>query len=180
VGLTFAPPSVAGAGGVAAPGADVAHSSSAVAGTENGCPRRHPHRAPAPFIAQVVHFFRVVWEKHRAEAEVLILWNPELKEYRPWIPVQRVNGGGVKSIYEAADIPEGFQLVGSLVQFEKSAIAVDLEAFQAAQGPLHGRRRARAWQDLGIGIKSLVRLTGEDDCRRRTTLPPRILTQTPI
>lgn len=40
------------AGGVTRPWADAAHSSSALAGGEDGCARWHPHRAPAPSVAQ--------------------------------------------------------------------------------------------------------------------------------
>lgn len=72
---------------------------------------------PADVTSQAVDFFRQVWNKHKTEAEVLIIYNehkPEGSQYRLFIPAQRVSGGSVHSAYAPEDIPRGWFVIGSM------------------------------------------------------------------
>lgn len=69
---------------------------------------------PAKLISQATHFFRRILAKYKAEAEVLITKNSETKEFKLFVPYQRVNHGGVKSVYEPTHIERGWTVVGSI------------------------------------------------------------------
>lgn len=69
---------------------------------------------PAEVCASIVSFFRHIFEKQRTEAEVLLLIHKETMEWKVWIPTQEVSYSGVKSVYEPADIPKGYVLVGTM------------------------------------------------------------------
>lgn len=69
---------------------------------------------PRSIIEQSWGFFRHVFEKREAEAEVLLLFNDKTKQYRLFCPHQSTSYGGVDSLYDPADIPQGFVVMGSL------------------------------------------------------------------
>ena len=70
-------------------------------------------RIPASIYAQAVHFFRRVYDAHHTEAEVLITQHNETKEYRLFVPTQRVSHGGVVSMYKAAHVDPAYLVVGT-------------------------------------------------------------------
>lgn len=76
---------------------------------------------PAILCAQIVDFFRRIWDKHRAEAEVILTARVEsvegratVKDWRVFIPTQRVSGGGVESVFEPTHIARNHLIVGSM------------------------------------------------------------------
>ncbi len=71
-------------------------------------------RIPATLCAQIVSFFRRIWETHKAEAEVLLTFNPDTKEWRAFIPTQKVSTTSVEMAYEPAHIKQGFYVVGTM------------------------------------------------------------------
>ncbi len=68
---------------------------------------------PASIYAQAVAFFRRVYDAHHTEAEVLILQHRTTKEYRLFVPTQRVSHGGVYSIYNPRHISREYLVVGT-------------------------------------------------------------------
>ena len=71
-------------------------------------------KVPADIISQAHNFFARIFEKHHSEAEVLITMNDETKEFRLFVPYQRVSHMGVKSIHEPSHISRGWNVVGTL------------------------------------------------------------------
>lgn len=69
---------------------------------------------PGEIMAQAVDFFRVVWDKHRTEAELLFLFNEEANQYKLFVPAQKVTSGSVKSLYRPEDVPTGWYVIGSI------------------------------------------------------------------
>jgi len=52
-------------------------------------------RIPAIHIARSHEFFQRVWEKFRAESEVMLMYNKVSQEYNLWCPEQKISGGHV-------------------------------------------------------------------------------------
>jgi proteasome lid subunit RPN8/RPN11 len=71
-------------------------------------------KIPDHIFSQAHHFFARIFEKHHAEAEVLITMHWETKEFRLFIPVQEVSYGGLKSIYDHTNIDKNYNVVGTL------------------------------------------------------------------
>lgn len=71
-------------------------------------------RVPARIISQATDFFRKVYDKFGTEAEVIITMHNDTKEFRLFIPYQRTNGAGVKSIFEPTHIDKNYSVVGTL------------------------------------------------------------------
>ncbi len=78
-------------------------------------------RVPPEICSQVVDFFRRIWDKHKAEAEVILTARievekglPVIKEWRVFVPTQKVSGGGVESVYDPTHIAKGHQVVGTI------------------------------------------------------------------
>lgn len=69
---------------------------------------------PKAIIERAFGFFRHVFKERDAEAEVLILFNENTKQYQLFAPHQETDLTGVESIYDPADIPDGFIVVGSI------------------------------------------------------------------
>lgn len=69
---------------------------------------------PKEIFAQIVHFFTRIYDKYKAEAEVILLMDLETKEWEIFVPFQKVSGGSVESVFEPKDIPEGKLIVGSM------------------------------------------------------------------
>jgi hypothetical protein len=69
-------------------------------------------KLPATIISRAFNFFRNVHTLDKTEAEVFILYKD--KEYDLFIPYQVNTAASVNSIYDPADIPVGWQLVGSM------------------------------------------------------------------
>lgn len=77
---------------------------------------------PAVICAQIVDFFRRIWDKHKAEAEVILTATyemidgyPKIKDYRVFIPTQKVSGGGVQSVYEPTHIDsKKYLIIGTM------------------------------------------------------------------
>jgi hypothetical protein len=68
---------------------------------------------PATIYAQAVSFFRRIFENHHTEAEVIITQHKTTGEYRLFVPTQRVNHGGVYSIYNPAHIDRDYLTIGT-------------------------------------------------------------------
>lgn len=60
-------------------------------------------KVPARIVNQALTFFRKVWNQHRSEAYVTLLYSSKLKQYRLWCPKQEVSGGSVN--YDRTDQP---------------------------------------------------------------------------
>lgn len=72
-------------------------------------------KLPAALVAQVVAWFRHVWQTYGTEAEVLLTYKADAEpQYRTFIPLQNNSSVSVKSIHDPAHIRRGWQLVGSI------------------------------------------------------------------
>lgn len=71
-------------------------------------------KIPASIISQAHDFFKRIYMKHHTEAEVIITYHTEKKEFRLFVPRQRVSHTGVKSIYDQSHIQKGWLVVGTL------------------------------------------------------------------
>jgi Prokaryotic homologs of the JAB domain len=71
-------------------------------------------KIPGRIISQAQDFFKRIYMKHHAEAEVLITMHNETGEFRLFIPYQRVSHAGVKSIYEPTHVNKNYTVVGTL------------------------------------------------------------------
>ncbi len=69
---------------------------------------------PADICAQVVDFFRRIYENHKTEAEVILLLNYETNEWAVYVPPQKTSHSSVESAFEPSDIPDKFLIVGSM------------------------------------------------------------------
>lgn len=69
---------------------------------------------PEELCSQIVNFFRDVWNEHKTEAEVILLMNYETKEWAIHVPRQKVSGTSVESALDPNDIPEKYQIVGTM------------------------------------------------------------------
>jgi PRTRC genetic system protein A len=67
---------------------------------------------PSSLLAEIVSFFREVFEVHRAEAVVLLYFNREEGRYKLKIPKQQVAGGHCR--YEIGPTPAGWLRVGTI------------------------------------------------------------------
>jgi PRTRC genetic system protein A len=67
---------------------------------------------PASLLAEIVSFFREVFEVHRAEAVVLLYFSRDEGRYRMKIPKQQVAGGHCR--YEIGPTPAGWLRVGTI------------------------------------------------------------------
>lgn len=71
-------------------------------------------KIPRHIFEQATDFFRRIYGKHGTEAEVLITMHNDTKEFRLFVPLQRINGSGVKSIYEPSHIDRNYTIVGTI------------------------------------------------------------------
>jgi len=69
---------------------------------------------PPWLIGQTYDWFVKVYNEHKTEAEVLITYNKKTEQFRLFIPWQRANGGGVRSIHDGTHISKGWQLIGTI------------------------------------------------------------------
>jgi hypothetical protein len=58
-------------------------------------------KIPASIIGMSVHFFRLVFERYRSEACLLLMFSQEASEFRLWCPTQTVSSRGID--YDRAD-----------------------------------------------------------------------------
>ena len=71
-------------------------------------------KIPATIISQALDLFRRTYEKHHAEAEVLLTMHNETGAIRIFVPYQRVSGGGVKSVFEPTHIDTNYTVIGTI------------------------------------------------------------------
>lgn len=71
-------------------------------------------KIPGSIISQAHDFFKRIYDKHHAEAEVLITMHNETNQFRLFVPFQRVTHMGVKSVYEPTHIHKDYTVVGTL------------------------------------------------------------------
>lgn len=83
-------------------------------GFKNGVFNWSGEKIPDNIISQAHDFFKRIYAKHHAEAEVIITMNAETKQFRLFVPYQRVSHAGVKSIFEPTHISRGWDVVGTL------------------------------------------------------------------
>lgn len=69
-------------------------------------------KVPAILMGQVVGFFRRVWRERRSEALGLLIWDG--RSFGLVVPAQQAGAASVKHRLEAADVPSGARLVGSI------------------------------------------------------------------
>ena len=67
---------------------------------------------PATLLAEAVAFFREVFEKHKAEAVILIYYHLRDERYELKVPKQKVAGGHCE--YEIGPTPSGYLRVGTI------------------------------------------------------------------
>jgi proteasome lid subunit RPN8/RPN11 len=63
---------------------------------------------------QILDFFARIFENKKTEAEVILLLDPETKEWSLFIPYQKVSSAGVNSAFDPASVPEGKVIAGSM------------------------------------------------------------------
>jgi PRTRC genetic system protein A len=71
-------------------------------------------KIPKGVIERAWGFFRYALAKNNSEAEVLILWNDTTNKFRLFAPHQECTYASVHSLYDPGDIPEKFQVIGSI------------------------------------------------------------------
>lgn len=71
-------------------------------------------RIPGKLVSQATDYFRRIYDKHKTEAEVIITKHITTDEYKLFVPWQRANGGGVKSIFEPTHVHKDWLVVGTL------------------------------------------------------------------
>jgi hypothetical protein len=69
---------------------------------------------PPEITSQIVSFFRRIWDKHKTEAEVVLLKHHETLDWGVYIPAQKTSGAHVSSVVVPDEVPEGWQIVGSM------------------------------------------------------------------
>ena len=69
-------------------------------------------KIPADTIAQVLSFFRAIYERQHSEAMVYLTYKDG--EYRVFVPPQTASGGGVKATLDLAHIADGWAIAGSI------------------------------------------------------------------
>lgn len=69
---------------------------------------------PASICAQIVDFFVKVFERHKTEAEVILLMNYETNEWGVFVPVQKVSHSAVDSAFDPTDVPAKHLIVGTM------------------------------------------------------------------
>ena len=69
-------------------------------------------KVPASLMAEVVGFFRAIWTRQKSEALALLTWDGSA--FGLIVPEQRAGAASVKHRLEAADVPSGAHLVGSI------------------------------------------------------------------
>jgi len=76
----------------------------------------HVPKLPLALFRQAEAFFAAVYEKHQAEAVVLLLANPVLGEWRIEVPRQQIRDGSLHVAYDPASVtaPAGFQVFGTI------------------------------------------------------------------
>lgn len=60
-------------------------------------------KVPGRIIGQALTFFRKVWDLHKSEAYVTLLFSAKTNQYKLWCPVQTVSGASVN--YDRTDQP---------------------------------------------------------------------------
>lgn len=110
-------------------------------------PRVRLPRLPSLIIARAHEFFQKVWYRDHAEAEVMLIYHPEYKQFDLWCPQQEVSGGGVW--YEMSKEMEqvtkgsrsgestGWQIVGTIhshCNFSAYHSSVDVDDERYADG----------------------------------------------
>jgi proteasome lid subunit RPN8/RPN11 len=83
-------------------------------GFANGVFSWKGEKIPASIISQAHDFFLRTFNKHHAEAEVFITMHNETGAFRLFVPYQRVNHMGVKSVYEPTHVSRDYTVVGTL------------------------------------------------------------------
>lgn len=73
-------------------------------------------KVPPVILARFHAFAALVWDKYKAECEVMLLYNQQEKRYDLWCPQQTVTGGGVDYTMseELANTPADWQWVGTI------------------------------------------------------------------
>ena len=83
-------------------------------GSNTGVFRFDADPIPGDLMAQVVSFFKRIYEKYSAEAAVILTMNATTKAWRIFIPTQLVSGGGVNYVFDPAHMGEDQYVVGSI------------------------------------------------------------------
>jgi len=73
-------------------------------------------KIPRIILARAKVFFQKVYQEHKTESEVMLLYRPEDRIYDLWCPKQEVSAAGVnyKMSEELADTPKEWQNVGTI------------------------------------------------------------------
>jgi PRTRC genetic system protein A len=74
--------------------------------------RMHINPIPAQSFAKVIHFFREVYNKYRAEAIVLLYYNEETGKYKIVPPEQKVTGASLN--YDRNLTIDGWTMIGDI------------------------------------------------------------------
>lgn len=69
---------------------------------------------PKEITAQIVSFFKRVWDEHKTEAGVILLMDKDTNEWSVFVPYQKVSGAGVNYALNPADIPAGKITMGTM------------------------------------------------------------------
>lgn len=74
-------------------------------------------KLPAKLVWKIETFFSRVWDKHQSEANTILFYNKDTKDFKVHVPVQSVNHSGVHYQIEACQqLPEmaGYLMVGTI------------------------------------------------------------------
>ena len=74
--------------------------------------KMHIPKLPELMVAKIANFFTDVYDKHSAEAVILIFFNEEKEHYKIVVPSQKVSAAGAE--YNRAITVEGYNMIGTI------------------------------------------------------------------
>ena len=74
--------------------------------------KMHIKKIPEKLIAQIITFFKEVYETYHSEANVLLFYNEETKKYKIFVPKQEVSGTSVN--YDRKVTINNYNMIGTI------------------------------------------------------------------
>lgn len=69
---------------------------------------------PAELCAKIYDFFKRIYDKYQTEAEVILTADYQTKEWKAFIPTQKVTGSSVNSVFDPEHIARRHLIVGTM------------------------------------------------------------------
>lgn len=136
-------------------------------------------KVPASLMSEVVGFFRAIWSRQKSEALALLTWDGSA--FGLIVPEQRAGAASVKHRLEAADVPSGAHLVGSMhshgalsagASLTDEADEADFDGIHVVVGDVDERRPSYSAAIVVDGRRFGCRTSLVFERPRRFTEPP--------